>query len=39
MAGPEGLSALIAVLAGMASRSEQTEGRPVQIVEEAVADG
>ncbi|MFN2505378.1 MAG: hypothetical protein ABR540_14335 [Acidimicrobiales bacterium] len=37
MAGPAGLSALIAVLAGMASRSEQTDGRPARIVEEEVA--
>lgn len=33
MAGPEGLSALIAVLAELASHSEQTDGKPVQIVE------
>jgi hypothetical protein len=39
MAGAEGLGALIAELAGMASRSEQTEERPVELVEAEVADG
>lgn len=40
MAGPEGLSALIAVLAELASHSEQTDGQPVQIVErEEAVDG
>lgn len=39
LAGPEGLSALIAALAGMASRSEETGGVSMEVVNEDAADG